>query len=55
MTPVLNAIHAGSTDADLAKWKVTQERLITEIKRVRKAKEEHSGVARGQKRAIGFC
>ena len=50
----LNAIHAGSTDTNPAKWKVMQEMLLTEIKQVRKAKEEHSGVARRQKRAIGF-
>ena len=50
----VNAIHAGSTDADPAKWKVTQEMLEREIKQIRKPKEEHGGDARMQKRAIGF-
>jgi len=38
----VNAIHAGSTDDDAAKWKVTQEMLEREIRKVRKAKVEHS-------------
>jgi len=50
----LNAIHAGSADADPAKWRVTQEMLKQEIEKARKAKEEHSGKAKRGKRVIGF-
>lgn len=49
----VNAIYAGSTDADPAKWRVTQETLEREIAKVKKAKAEHSG-EKGYKRAIGF-
>jgi AAA+ superfamily predicted ATPase len=50
----LNAIHAGSVDADPAKWKVTKEMLEREIKKVRKAKAEHSGEKGKSRRRIGF-
>jgi len=50
----VNAIHAGSTDADPAKWLVTQEKLEREIRKVRKAKAEHAGEKRKEKRVIGF-
>jgi len=50
----VNAIHAGSTDVDSAKWRVTQGMLEREIKKVRKAKAEHSGEKGGAKRRIGF-
>ena len=50
----VNAIHAGSTDADPAKWKVTQEMMEREIRKVRRAKKEHSGEASKAKRRIGF-
>ena len=50
----VNAIHAGSTDADPAKWKVTQEMMEREIKKVRRAKKEHEGKAKSTSR-IGFC
>jgi len=39
----VNAIHAGSVDADPAKWAVTQGMLAQEIAKVRLAKAEHSG------------
>jgi hypothetical protein len=39
----LNAIHAGSRDPDPAKWMVTEEMLLREIKRAKAAKEKHSG------------
>jgi len=39
----VNATHAGSTDDDSAKWRVTQEMLEQEIKKMRRAKAEHSG------------
>jgi len=39
----VNAIHAGSVDADPANWKVTQAMLEREIPELRKAKAEHSG------------
>jgi hypothetical protein len=39
----VNSIHAGSTDADTAKWQVTQAMLEREIAKVKKAKVEHSG------------
>jgi AAA+ superfamily predicted ATPase len=39
----LNAIHAGSRDPEPAKWMVTEEMLLREIKRAKAAKEKHSG------------
>jgi len=50
----LNAIHAGSVDADPAKWRITQGMLQREIEKVRAAKEEHSGKGKRRKRVIGF-
>jgi hypothetical protein len=50
----INAIHAGSADADPAKWKGTQEMLEREIRKVRKAKAEHSGEKGKSRRMIGF-
>ncbi len=50
----VNAIHAGSTDADPTKWKVTQEMLEREIAKAKKAKAEHSGEKAGSRR-IGFA
>jgi hypothetical protein len=50
----VNAIYAGSVDQDPAKWSVTQGMLEREIKKVRKAKAEHSGEKAGPKRRIGF-
>ena len=50
----VNAIHAGSTDEDPAKWVVTQEMLEREIRKVRKAKAEHAGERKGPRRRIGF-
>ncbi len=50
----VNVIHAGSVDADPAKWKVTQGMLEREIAKVKKAKAEHSGEKEGPKRRIGF-
>jgi hypothetical protein len=50
----INAIYAGSVDADPAKWAVTQGMLEREIAKVKKAKAEHSGEKEGAKRRIGF-
>jgi ATP-dependent 26S proteasome regulatory subunit len=50
----VNAIHAGSVDADPAKWLVTQAMLEREIAKVRKAKAEHSGEKSKNRRRIGF-
>jgi ATP-dependent 26S proteasome regulatory subunit len=50
----VNAIHVGSTDADPAKWEITQGMLEKEIAKVKKAKAEHSGEKEGPKRRIGF-
>ncbi len=50
----INAIHAGSVDADPAKWSVTQGMLEREIAKVKKAKAEHSGENQGARRRIGF-
>ncbi len=50
----VNAIYAGSVDADSAKWAVTQEMMESEIKKVKKAKAEHAGEKEGAKRRIGF-
>jgi hypothetical protein len=51
----VNAIHAGSTDADPAKWMVTQGMIEREIGKARKAKAEHSGERARPNRRIGFC
>jgi hypothetical protein len=51
----VNAIYAGSVDADPAKWSVTQGRLERKIAKVKKAKAEHVGERKGRKRRIGFC
>jgi ATP-dependent 26S proteasome regulatory subunit len=50
----VNAINAGSVDLDSVKWRVTQAMLEREIKKVRKAKAEHSGEKKGPRRRIGF-
>ncbi|MFN0076612.1 MAG: ATP-binding protein [Prosthecobacter sp.] len=50
----LNAIHAGSVDADPAKWRVTQELLEQEIRKVKQAKSEHTGQTGKKRRRIGF-
>ncbi len=47
----INAIHAGSVDADPAKWVVTHGMLEREVAKVRKA--EHSGEKNGPRRRIG--
>ena len=47
----VNAIYAGSTDADPAKWLVTQEMLEREIA---KAKAEQSGEKGKSRTKIGF-
>ena len=36
------------------KWKVTQGMMETEIEKARRAKKEHSGRAKREKRVIGF-
>ena len=54
MNRCVNAIHAGSVAADLAKWKVTQGWLEREIRKVKKAKAEHSGDKGKSRRRIGF-
>jgi hypothetical protein len=50
----VNAIYAGSVDADPAKWAVTQAMLEREIQKVKKEKAEHSGKKSGPRRRIGF-
>ena len=50
----VNAIHAGSMDADPAKWRVTQEMLEREIAKAKKAKAEHAGEKGKNRRMIGF-
>ena len=50
----VNAIYAGSTDPDQDRWCVTQRIIEAEIKKVKKAKAEHSGENSGLKRKIGF-
>ena len=50
----LNAIHAGSTDDNPARWKVTQEMLLREVRRARRTKAEHEGRSAERGRAIGF-
>jgi SpoVK/Ycf46/Vps4 family AAA+-type ATPase len=51
----VNAIHAGSTDANPERWKVTQGMLEREIAKAKKAKAEHSGEKGKSRRRIGFC
>ena len=51
----LNAIYAGSTDTNPERWEVSQTMIEAEIKKARKAKAEHSGEKRKEKRVIGFC
>jgi hypothetical protein len=51
----VNAIHAGSTDANPERWKVTQGMLEREIAKAKKAKAEHSGEKSKSGRRIGFC
>ena len=50
----VNAIHAGSEDAVPAEWKVTQGLREREIRKVRKAKPEHSREKGKSRRKIGF-
>ena len=50
----INAIYAGSTDADPEKWLVTQVMLEREIAKTKKAKAEHSGEKGKSRRRIGF-
>jgi hypothetical protein len=50
----VNAIHAGSVDADPEKWLVTQEMLEREIAKAKKAKAEHAGKKGKSRRRIGF-
>ena len=50
----LNAIHAGSTDGNECKWKVTHDLLMREIDRVKNAKREHAGDCGKARRRIGF-
>ncbi len=50
----LNAIYAGSVDADTAKWLVTHAMIAAEISKARKAKAEHSGEKGKERRVIGF-
>ena len=50
----VNAIHAGSTDPNPERWKVTQALLEAEIKKAKKAKAEHSGNKVKSRRRIGF-
>jgi SpoVK/Ycf46/Vps4 family AAA+-type ATPase len=50
----LNAIHAGSTDDNPARWKVTQEMLLREVRRTRQTKAEHDCRSAKRGRVIGF-
>lgn len=51
----VNAIYAGSTADDPARWKVTAAMLLREIGRVRRAKLDHGrNGSRRQQRHIGF-
>ena len=54
LNSALNAIHAGSVDADPAKWRVTHGMLEREIEKARAARAEHEGKAKRGKRVIGF-
>ena len=54
MDVCVNAIYAGSGDAEAKRWLVTQAMIEAEIKKARKAKAKHSGDKQGPKRRIGF-
>ena len=54
MNICVNAIHAGSTDADPTKWMVTQAIMEREIAKAKKAKAEHAGEKGKSRRKIGF-
>jgi ATP-dependent 26S proteasome regulatory subunit len=51
----VNAIYAGSVDPNPERWLVTQAMIEAEVKKVRKAKAEHSGEKGKGQRRIGFC
>ncbi len=51
----LNAIHAGSVDANPERWQVTLAMIEAEIKKARETKAEHSGENVKNRRKIGFC
>ena len=53
-TVCVNAIHAGSTDANPEQWMLTQAILEREIAKAKKAKAEHSGEKGKNRRRIGF-
>jgi SpoVK/Ycf46/Vps4 family AAA+-type ATPase len=50
----VNAIYAGSTADDPARWKVSATMLMREVARVRRAKADHAGASGARKRPIGF-
>jgi SpoVK/Ycf46/Vps4 family AAA+-type ATPase len=50
----VNSIYTSSTDPNPAEWQVTQGMLESEIRKVRKAKAEHSGEKGKNRRRIGF-
>jgi hypothetical protein len=52
----LNSIHAGSRDPDPARWLVTEEMLLREIRRAKAAKaaKEKRGGKAAKGRRIGF-
>lgn len=50
----VNAIHAGNSNADSAKWWVTQEMLERKIAKARNARAEHSGERERTGEGFGF-
>jgi hypothetical protein len=50
----VNAIHAGSTDANPERCMVTQGMIEAEIAKAKKAKAEHAGEKGKSRRRIGF-
>ena len=50
----VNAIYAGSVDADSAKWALTQAMLEREIAKVKKTKAEHTGQKKETRQMFGF-
>ncbi len=50
----LNAIYAGSTDANPERWMVTQGMIEAEIAKAKKAKAEHAWEKGKRRRRIGF-
>jgi len=50
----VNAMHAASVSENSSEWKITDEILLNEVRKVRQAKREHGGESRRAREPIGF-